>query len=101
MKLIKLITASFVLGIGLLVPAGMVHADRCDRSSDNVNTSHPDNDHNGDHNCPVDTTVAPSTSTDVPPTPLPVTGTGTTAIIVAGIAAISSGAVILVARKKR
>lgn len=99
MKLIKLITMTFVFALGLLVPAGMVHADRCDRSSDNANTTHPDNDNNGDHNCPVDATT--TVATDVPPTPLPSTGPEVTAVVVAGIAAVSAGAVLLVARKKR
>lgn len=97
MKSIKLLIAVFVFGVGLLVPAGMVHADRCDRSSDNANTTHPDNDHNGDHNCPVDPTTT-VVQTTVPPE-LPHTGTaGTVSIVAATICSI--GAVLLVLRKK-
>jgi len=100
MKLIKLITACFVMAVGLLVPANAVFADRCGRSDDNANTTHPDNDQNGDHNCPVDSTLPETTVPPVPPTPLPETGAGTTIAVIGGVLIIAGGALLYV-RKKR
>lgn len=100
MKLIKLITACFVMAVGLLVPANAVFADRCGRSDDSANTSHPDNDQNGDHNCPVDSTLPETTVPPVPPTPLPVTGTSEIIAVVAS-SLVSVGACMLYMKKKR
>lgn len=106
MKLFKLITLSFVFALGLAIPAHMTFADSCGHSSDHANTTHPDNEHNGDHNCAVDTTVAPDTTdstvvatTEVPPTDLPVTGSSTVVAVIAAILA-AVGGVLLYVRKK-
>lgn len=98
MKLIKLITACFVMAVGLLVPASMTFADSCGHSSDNANTTHPDNDHNGDHNCPVDTTETTVVDTTVPPE-LPHTGSGETLAVVAA-ALIAVGGVMVYVKKR-
>lgn len=98
MKLIKLITLTFVFAMGLLVPSAMAYADRCDRSSDNANTSHPDNDQNGDHNCPVDPTTTVVVDTTVP-TELPHTGTTGTVVVIALIA-IAAGGVLMFVRRR-
>lgn len=101
MKLIKLITLSFVFALGLAIPAHMTFADSCGHSSDHANTTHPDNDHNGDHNCAVDTTVAPDTTvvdTTTPPD-LPVTGGSGTVAVIAIIAVVAGGALLYVRKK--